>query len=637
MKNHPLLSLISMLLVAGVPSAIAQPRVVTENGTIEGKTSSNLKVFKGIPYARPPVGDLRWRSPQPVQPQNGILRAYEYGADCPQKTAGRQSEDCLFLNVWAPQQPGKYPVMVWIHGGGFINGSGKINGEAFAKQGIVFVSMNYRLGRFGSFAHPALSAEVPAGVPVTNFWLQDQVAALKWVQKNIGQFGGDPKQVTIFGVSAGGTSVNMLMASPLAKGLFQRAISQSGISGYLPLQRVDQPYLNIPSQMSMGRTFAEKQNIQNSANAAKSLRNLPWQTIARDPTGVGPVVDGIAIPDDLRNIFRDKKQHQVPFIVGANSYEGNLSLVIPWGEEPLKQMIRQDIDRLAPLYGKSTNDPSLWIDLYGDVFFRTSARYLAANANAWHYHFDYVYQSLKPYTPGAGHGSEVPFLFGNLPRSPFRPGAGLAKLLGIPNQDYPIVSADYELARQMQSYWINFAKTGNPNGAGLPAWLRYASNNPVTLVYGQNGIKGVRNLDKQRLDMLMAIFDQFLSGKNLSNTATVSQSDSNFAVLLKARVNELFTAIRVGDIAQCMQIIDPQVVSRSGVAETEKFFQGLHRLAKLAKLGTEDHRIVSIVPESATASVVTTEVRLGGKWQTPSREKWILVNGTWYFRETLSR
>lgn len=257
MKFLPRIALLALVMVLGAESANGRSRVTTENGVLEGQVRNNLRVFLGIPYAQPPVGNLRWRSPQPPLPHKGVLRTVRYGADCPQSNPGfQQSEDCLFLNVWAPQAPGKYPVMVWIHGGGFINGSGKIQGEALAKQGVVLVSLNYRLGRLGSFAHPALLQEESPGLPSSNFWLQDQVAALRWVQRNIAQFGGDPNQVTIFGVSAGGTSVNVLMASPLAKGLFQRAIAQSGINGYLPLQRVTQPYLNLPSQVSQGEAFA---------------------------------------------------------------------------------------------------------------------------------------------------------------------------------------------------------------------------------------------------------------------------------------------------------------------------------------------------------------------------------------------
>jgi para-nitrobenzyl esterase len=484
-----MLSFAVSVLTVESHAAFSQPRVLVENGEAEGRFNGGLRVFKGIPHAKSPVGELRWRSPQPVTRQNRLLRVYAYGSDCPQKGLGQQSEDCLYLNVWAPQAPGTYPVMVWIHGGGFTSGSGKIQGESLAKQGIVLVSINYRLGRLGSFAHPALLAEVPPGEPATNFWLLDQIVALKWVQRNIAQFGGDPQGVTIFGVSAGGTSVNVLMASPLAKGLLQRAISQSGINGYLPLPRLRQTYANTPSQVSLGERFAQKQRIPNTPDAAKALRNLPWRAIAQDPMGTGPVIDGLAIPDNLRQIFRAGKQQNVPFIVGANSYEGNLSLVIPWGEEPLKQLIRQNLSRLAPPYGSNVGDPSLWIDLYGDVFFRTRARYLAAQANGWHDEFNYVFQSLKPYSPGAGHGSEGPFVFGNLPKSPLRPGAALAKILGIPNRDYPIVPADYQLSRNMQNYWLNFARTGNPNGGGLPNWSRYAENNPGTPVSDQEGIR----------------------------------------------------------------------------------------------------------------------------------------------------
>jgi carboxylesterase type B len=311
--------------------------VTVESGKVEGRLDDGLQVFKGIPFAAPPVGELRWRAPQPPKKWTGIRQAYAYGNDAPQKNqwAPHQDEDCLYLNVWAPArgvgfQPVESekdrqarslsnlaPVMVWIHGGGFINGSGRINGEAFAKQGFVFVSFNYRLGRLGFFAHPALDQQRPPNEPPANFWLQDQIAALKWIQRNIAQFGGDPDRVTIFGVSAGGTSVNLLMASPLAKGLFQRAIAQSGIGGFGPYRRWRESHAGREPLTKIGEHFAAAQGLDSKPDVAAALRALPWKTVAKigsgieDREGFDIVVDDVTLTDSESSPGHPRAQHRV--------------------------------------------------------------------------------------------------------------------------------------------------------------------------------------------------------------------------------------------------------------------------------------------------------------------------------------
>ncbi|QDV29843.1 Para-nitrobenzyl esterase [Planctopirus ephydatiae] len=611
------------------------PQVTIDSGKLEGVNSDGLHVFKGIPYAAPPIGELRWRAPQPVKKWAGVRKAHNYGHDAPQKLSGNQDEDCLFLNVWAPADASArpYPVMVWIHGGGFIQGSGKINGESFANRGIVFVSINYRLGRFGAFAHPALLKSLPNGEPPANFWLQDQVAALQWVQRNIVQFGGDPNRVTIFGVSAGGTSVNLLMTSPLAKGLFQRAIAQSGIGGYGPYRRLRDEHRGREPLTVLGERYAKSQGVSDKADVAAALRALPWSTVAKGGTeedggGFEIVVDGVSLLDDPQIIFEQGRQNRVPFIGGCNSFEGNLSLVLPWTDQPPKAEVEKRLDKLAPLYGRKPNDSALWADLYGDVFFRASTLHLVGSMEptstpAWTYYFDYVRGRVKN-SRGAGHGSEVGFVFDNL----ILPG-----------------TADREMSRAMQGHWIQFAKTGDPNGSGLPAWPGYSSKEPMTLVYGQDGITATRDLHKARFDLLFEAMNATWSNGSSAVTASDSSKptptgsapklSAEYEKALRERVSVLFEALRTGDIAKCVELSDPAVVAAKGKDVAEKFFKSVSGLIKFAKVKAEDRTIKSIaVSDDGRSARVTIEVKLNGKTQPPSIEVWGLVDGKWYYRET---
>jgi para-nitrobenzyl esterase len=601
--------------------------VTLDSGEIEGVAADGLQVFKGIPYAAPPVGDLRWRAPQPVKPWTGVRKATEYGNDAPQATMPslHQDEDCLYLNVWAPADAAErpYPVMVWIHGGGFINGSGRLNGEALARQGVVLVSFNYRLGRLGSFTHPALLKDLPKDEPPANFWLQDQVAALKWVQKNIAQFGGDPKRVTIFGVSAGGTSVNMLMASPLSKGLFHRAIAQSGVGGFGPYRRLREEHRGRESLVSLGERFTKSQAIDVKPDIAATLRALPWKTAARigsnveDREGFEGIVDGVSLLDDLDVTFEKGQQHKVPFLAGANSFEGNLSLVLPWTDQPPRSTVEPKLDRLAPFYGRKATDPTIWNDLYGDIYFRVSTLNLVrfmerAETPAWMYHFDYVRGRGKN-SRGAGHGSEVPFVMGSVL---------------LPSAE------DRELMHAMQGHWVQFAKTGDPNGKGLPEWPRYTSKEPKTMVYGQKSITAVENLDQPKFDILFGCVREAFDPNTRTKPEPMKLS-ADSAKALRERVASLFEATLAGDIDKCLDLSDPEVVKKVGKATAEKFFKGLNGLMKLGKVGKDDHRVHSItVAADGKTATVKTELRLGGKWQPPGTELWALIDGKWYYRET---
>ncbi len=404
-----MIRLILLLLLAG--SAAAQTEV---------------RSWLAIPYARPPVGDLRWRPPQPVGKWQGGPGAGKVGPECIQP-GGRGSEDCLTLNVWAPPGAKNVPVMFWIHGGAFIEGSGGLpfyNGAALARQGVVVVTINYRLGELGFFAYPGLDGD--SG----NFGLMDQIAALRWVQENIAQAGGDPKNVTIFGESAGAMSIYLLMSSPPARGLFARAIAESG------------PIFGPMRTMAQLERAGEERARQWGAADVKALRALPAATLK--PAGVrdaGPVIDGKYVPEGPRAAFGSGKQASVPFLVGANSYEASL----------------------RSLFGVNADAQK-----FTDSGFLEPTRFLAGsmekvNAPAYLYYFSYVAERRRAQAKGAAHGGEVLYVFDNVPN---------------------LSRTDREMADKVSAYWVNFAKTGNPNGPGLPEWPQYRASSDRLLELG---------------------------------------------------------------------------------------------------------------------------------------------------------
>ncbi|MCY4657721.1 MAG: carboxylesterase family protein, partial [Gammaproteobacteria bacterium] len=340
------------------------PKVMTSLGEVQGITENGIRIFRGIPYAEPPIGDLRWQATQPKTAWEGTLDASDYGPQCPQGFGEQtipQDEDCLTINVWTPEvveEP--LPVMFWIHGGAHVLGNGRIQGETFARDGVVLVSINYRLGPFGVFALSEIVKNTPEGEPTGNFHLLDQIEALKWVQREIGTFGGDPGKVTIFGVSAGGSNVNLLMMSPLSNGLFHGAIAQSAGNGL-------SPSLDLATQSFLDDRILGALSVDDLAG----LRALPWYRIiqsgpdSRGPSG--PIVDSIAIKENVSQAFQAGRQHDVPYIGGANSHEGSLRVFIPIPD--YDQELEANREELAPFYGLESNDPSLVVDYYGDRLF----------------------------------------------------------------------------------------------------------------------------------------------------------------------------------------------------------------------------------------------------------------------------
>ncbi len=487
--------------------AWAQPQATIAQGALSGVTEGATSVFKGIPFAAPPVGALRWRAPQPASGWSGVRDASAFGPICPQaKLPGRlvlpQSEDCLTLNVWTPggAPTAKLPVMVWIYGGSFVNGGSAFpiyDGVELAQRGVVVVTLNYRLGWLGTFNQPALAA-ANASEPTGNFGLLDQIAALAWVQKNIAAFGGDPANVTIFGESAGGMSVNDLVVSPLARGLFAKAISESGL-GLWTIGTAAQAQLNAV-------TFAALENANGaSADALAKLRTLSTDQILADqaklPEKPSPFVDGTILPDQPAALFAQGKMAHVPYLAGSNSDEATLMSAIHMTNDDMLMPFGDALPAVRKIYeadGKLSDD-QFARQVFADALFASGAQGLAAfeaklGEPAYVYHFDYVFDGLRLFSSGVGHGGEIPYVF------------GFSGLANDPNFAAKIKFAsdkDKSIAAMMEGYWTNFAKTGNPNGAGLPQWEQSSAAAPETLVVNDE-TKSAAGFRKPQLTIIYA-------------------------------------------------------------------------------------------------------------------------------------
>jgi para-nitrobenzyl esterase len=523
-----LLIILSVQLSFAQDSAAEQkaPVVSTLSGMLRGVSDGDVTNFKGIPYAAPPVGEFRWRPPQPVIPWEGVRDATDFGPSCaqagwgtaPGSIAEGSSEDCLYLNLWAPantKPEARLPVMVWIHGGAFVGGSGNTSGDQFAKRGVILISINYRLERLGHFAFPALSEEHPEE-PKGSYAFMDQIAALKWVQQNVAAFGGDPENVTIFGFSAGGVSIHSLLTIPAARGLFQKAISHSGggRDGVLTGRPINKenasPYYPVSAEM-IGINFARKHGIEGTdAAALAKLRALKVEEIVdggqeTDGQGgpriySGPILDGKFVVETAESAYKAGRQARVPLIIGNNSAEIGGPFVNASSSK----------EELFSLFGDLKNEAKAAYDPDGTKEFaevqtrfntdkvwaepaRFSARAFAAVGEpAYIFLFSYVPSSMAERMPyGPGHGTDISYVFDNL-------GAG-----GFGPAPPPPTPGDKEVARMMNAYWVNFAKTGDPNGNGLPLW---PANNPKTnqILEIQRDGKPVGKPDprKARLDVI---------------------------------------------------------------------------------------------------------------------------------------
>ena len=452
------------ILLTLILQASADPVVVVKEGQLKGVTGSNgVTVFRGIPYAKPPVGALRWRAPEPLESWKGVRDCSEFPPSCPQPASmmeiglAGQSEDCLYLNVWTTgSEQRKKPVVVWIHGGGFVMGSGSqriYDGSVFARNDVVFVTLNYRLGPFGFMAHPLLSEESPDSVS-GNYGLLDIIAALEWIQENIEAFGGDPGNVTIMGESSGAVSVGCLMASPMARGLFHRAIMESGVPELdTRLAAAEEQGRKIASGLGLGEVTTE------------SLRSVPATRLldVANPTmgmfskgnQMGPVIDGWLLPQEPLALLQDGNSTPVPVLLGTNSREGSLfykqlHLDTPASYEFLvrRLFVRNAEEILAQFPAETAAEvPDAAIDLFTVARFTAPARRTArvlveSGYPVWLYEFDRSNRFTEEHHLGATHGSEIPYVFGTLPQ--------------------PMADADdRKLSEAMNQLWSRFASTGD--------------------------------------------------------------------------------------------------------------------------------------------------------------------------------
>lgn len=481
------LILTTLLLTKRVSAA----EVKVEQGRLEGIVREGVTVYLGIPFAAPPLGELRWKAPQAAPKWDGVRKADTFGRACLQINGAisnlpSPSEDCLTLNVWTPAKSAneRLAVMVWIHGGGFTAGTppeALYHGETLAKKGVVVVSIAYRLGVFGFMAHPGLSAESSRHVS-GNYGLLDMIAGLQWVRKNIAAFGGDPGKVTIFGESAGGIAVSQLCASPLTRGLFTAAISESGGS-FGPVRAggggAGENMQPLSSAEKAGASFAETMGAATIAD----LRRIPGDRLLEASRGqrgsTWPIMDGYVVPDDQYTLYEARRYNDVPVLIGYNSDEGlsfggspksrdayiaslerygpfaaKLLAVYPWGEGPAVKAARDLARDSAFGWGTWT-----WARL------QTKTGKSKAYLYYFDQHPDYAADSPQ-YGNGSPHAAEVPFVFNHF----------ISRNRPQPTAD------DLKLSDMMMSYWTNFAKTHDPNGPGLPTWPVFNEGKPQTMI-----------------------------------------------------------------------------------------------------------------------------------------------------------
>lgn len=493
-----------VLLTAGATGAEAQV-VRTQAGEVRGVTSQGVASWKGVPFAAPPVGELRWAPPRPAAPWNGVRNAERIGPACPQPERGdgggvgapsSQSEDCLTLNVFAPEGARNLPVMVWIHGGAFRLGYGAAplyDGAELAKQGVVLVTVNYRLGLLGFFAHPKLTAAAASSDPLGNYGLMDQIAALKWVQDNIAGFGGDPKNVTVFGESAGGSSVLYLLANPKAKGLFAKAIVESGGGLQRPVALADNEKRGLASAANIG--------LGSEASLA-DLRARPasdWvkaQGGLQGGLGFGPFIDGRLVTDAPWQAFRDGRAADVPLIIGANSNEASVLATLGASPAAVGAAVGPaNMPKLRAAYGETISAQEFTRQAMGDATFVAPSRWIAAAASSgapsYLYYFPYVASVRRDAAPGANHGSEIPYVFKTWKNTPL-----LARVMN---------GQDREMSDMMSACWVSFAKTGKPTCAPAPDWPAYDPKTDLQMQFGTR-VEVVKPERAAALDLLTAGF-----------------------------------------------------------------------------------------------------------------------------------
>jgi para-nitrobenzyl esterase len=516
--------LICAMVSIALPALALDSSVSIDSGRITGAPANGVMAFRGIPYAAPPVGGLRWKPPQPVASWRDARRTADFGAACPQppileKLWGikydRMDEDCLTLNVWsaAANSTERRPVMVWIHGGAFLAGASSgiaTEGSELAKQGVVVVSINYRLGALGFLALPALSRESPQHVS-GNYGLLDQIAALEWVKRNIRAFGGDPNSVTIFGESAGAGSVACLIASPLARGLFHRAIAESGVifTGSVYLNK-SQPGVRSAEEAGSA-VFRGDLAALRSKSVLEITAGADLQSDVFFGAGsyYGPVIDGWVLPEEPAFTFKGGRQSPVSLIAGTNADEASVfTTALPF------QTVAAYSAVLRARYGDEAGKVFSMYPVYfpfqirqqtnrlltDSMFLSTARRLVRAqaprNPQTYLYHFTRVSLYAQLYGLGAYHAAEIPYVFNTI-------DLVASTLPTAYNQK------DRDLARAMSGAWVRFASTGDPNGGGLPAWPAYTATNDTHLEFGDS-IRSGKGLHAREVDFFTAFFEKEL-------------------------------------------------------------------------------------------------------------------------------
>ena len=513
-----------------------KPTAKIDAGSLQGATEYNMNVFKGIPYAAPPVGDLRWRPPQPAVSWSGTRDASKFGDSCPQPNLKNENkglglpgnEDCLKLNVFAPQNPGKdLPVMVWIHGGALQLDGAKdplytpIN---LVKNGVIVVTFDYRLGSLGFFASKELVAEAKSnGEPVGNYGTMDQIAVLKWVKRNIAAFGGNPNNVTIFGESAGARSVTWLMVSDAARGLFHRAIAESAQQS--PIRGLSEKRLGLVPATEVAERFMTTLG----AKSLKELRSLPAQklVLTADELKAGEfassMIDGQILKGDPVPLFASGQQAKVPFMIGTNSWDASLFTFNQPPLDALARAFKEDPKIVNQLYSNIPEKCAVSADLMGDMLFRASTKFLADSMNGiapgYAYYFDYLTKNIHPAYPGVPHAFEISFVFGSnaftnqAPKTPESSANRCARIENAiaenkkggawPGYMYPITDKndpqDIAISEKMSTSWAQFAKTGNPNLEGQANWPIYNLKDDVMRTFSPNA-EIIQGMLKDRVD-----------------------------------------------------------------------------------------------------------------------------------------
>lgn len=516
-----------------------RPIIVVKNGPLQGVEKHDMVAFKNIPYAAPPIGTLRWRPPQPVLAWDNVRDASQFGEACPQiDTPGLNSElvpgseDCLKLNVFAPKSGKNLPVMVWFHGGGLVEGSAKepyYEPIGLVNQGVIVVTVDYRIGKLGFFAPRALAEEaIEKGEPVGNYGTMDQIQSLKWVQENIAEFGGDPSNVTIFGQSAGGRSVTWLMVSPAAAGLFHKAIAQS--AQQLPMRNQRSEKFGMMSQESLDAKFMQTLGVENLA----TLRAMPADKLLISAQEFqagefgGAFVDGQIIVGDPIPLFAEGKQHKVPFMIGSNSWDASYFMLSQPPLDAYLDKMGENAQSIHQMYANFKDQCALVAEIMADGWYRGGVKLLADSANkyapAYAYNYAYLTPTIRSSMIGAAHTFELPYVFGTLDKVPHAPleiqqvdnkcqriNQALAEMkqkgvwssYWFPSAD-PKSQEDQSISGQLTRSWATFAKTGNPNHGNETLWPRYEIARDVMREFKGRQPAVVRNLYKNRVEYQIA-------------------------------------------------------------------------------------------------------------------------------------